>query len=78
MSAQMTPLRRRMIDDMTIRNMSPCSRKGYIAWRFPRARSPDRLTIADVRAYQLHLSREASRRPRSTLFWPRARSCTCP
>ena len=30
MTEQMTPLRRRMIDDMTIRNMSPSTQKIYI------------------------------------------------
>ena len=30
MTEQMTPLRRRMIDDMTIRNMSPNTQKIYV------------------------------------------------
>jgi len=55
----MTPLRRRMIDDMTIRNMSPCTKKVYVyaVARFAafHRRSPDQLTIEDVRDYRLHL-----------------------
>jgi hypothetical protein len=30
MTEQMTPLRRRMIDDMTLRNMSPLTQKAYV------------------------------------------------
>jgi integrase/recombinase XerD len=55
----MTPLRRRMIDDMTIRNMSPCTKKVYVyaVAKFAafHGRSPEELTIEDVRDYRLHL-----------------------
>ena len=55
----MTPLRRRMIDDMTIRNMSPNTKKIYVyaVAKFAafHGRSPDELTIEDVRDYRLHL-----------------------
>lgn len=59
MSVQVTPLRQRMIDDMTIRNMSPLTKKSYVRAvknfsRFFR-QSPDKLTFEDVRNYQLHL-----------------------
>jgi len=30
MTEQMTPLRRRMIDDMTVRNMSPLTQTAYV------------------------------------------------
>jgi site-specific recombinase XerD len=59
MSVPTTPLRQRMIDDMTIRNMSPLTQKAYV--RAVRGfsgffkRSPDKLTFEDVRNYQLHL-----------------------
>lgn len=57
--AQMTPLRRRMIDDMTLRNLSPATQQSYIyaAAKFSRffARSPEELGAEEVRAYQLHL-----------------------
>jgi len=58
--AQMTPLRRRMIDDMTVRNLSPATQQSYVyaVAKFSRffGCSPDRLGIEEVRAYQLHLA----------------------
>jgi len=55
----MTPLRQRMIDDMTIRNLSPSTKKIYVyaVAKFSRfhGRSPDKLTMEDVRVYRLHL-----------------------
>ena len=57
--AQMSPLRRRMIEDMTLRNLSRQMQQSYIyaVAKFSRHfnRSPDRLGLEDVRAYQLHL-----------------------
>jgi integrase/recombinase XerD len=57
--ADISPLRRRMIEDMTIRNLSPATQQSYIyaVAKFSRhfARSPERLGLEDVRAYQLHL-----------------------
>jgi len=57
--AEMSPLRRRMIDDMTIRNMSPATQRSYLhaVTKFSRhfARSPERLDLEDVRAFQVHL-----------------------
>jgi Phage integrase, N-terminal SAM-like domain len=57
--ATTSPLRQRMIEDMTIRNLSQATQQSYIyaVRKFSRhfGRSPDRLGIADVRAYQLHL-----------------------
>ena len=57
--ATMSPLRRRMIDDMMVRNLSPTTQQSYIyaVAKFSRHfnRSPDRLGVEDVRAYQLHL-----------------------
>ncbi len=58
--ATMSPLRRRMIEDMTIRNLSPATQQSYIhaVSKFSRyfGRSPDRLGFEDVRAYQVHLA----------------------
>jgi integrase/recombinase XerD len=58
--AQMTPLRRRMIDDMTVRNLSPATQQSYVyaVAKFSRffGCPPDRLGIEEVRAYQLHLA----------------------
>ena len=57
--AEISPLRRRMIEDMTVRNLSPATQQSYIyaVAKFSRhfGRSPDRLELEDVRAYQLHL-----------------------
>jgi len=58
--AEMSPLRRRMIEDMTIRNLSPTTQRSYMhaVSRFSQyfGRSPDRLGLEDVRAYQVHLA----------------------
>jgi integrase/recombinase XerD len=56
----MSPLRRRMIEDMTIRRLAPKTQQGYIRTiknlaAFV-ARSPDTATFEDVRRFQLHLS----------------------
>jgi integrase/recombinase XerD len=57
--AEVSPLRRRMIEDMTIRNLSPATQQSYIyaVPKFSRhcGRSPDRLGLEDVRAYQSYL-----------------------
>jgi site-specific recombinase XerD len=59
MKKPISPLRQRMIDDMTFRNMSPSTVKvySYAVANFStfHSRSPDRLGIEDVRAYRLHL-----------------------
>ena len=59
MSNPISPLRQRMIDDMTFRNMSPSTHKvyTYAVARFSafHGRSPDKLGIEDVREYRLHL-----------------------
>jgi integrase/recombinase XerD len=56
---QMSPLRRRMIEDMTVRNLSPATQRSYISAvsKFSRyfGRSPDKLELEDVRAFQAHL-----------------------
>ncbi|MCI0598407.1 MAG: site-specific integrase [Beijerinckiaceae bacterium] len=57
--AEMSPLRRRMIEDMTVRNLSPATQRSYIhaVSKFSRhfGRSPDRLGLEDVHAFQVHL-----------------------
>jgi integrase/recombinase XerD len=54
-----SPLRQRMIDDMTLRKLSPKTQLGYIRavknlTRFL-GHSPDTATAEDLRRYQLHL-----------------------
>jgi integrase/recombinase XerD len=57
--AEASPLRRRMIEDMTVRNLSPATQRSYISGvsKFSRhfGRSPEKLGIEDVRAFQVHL-----------------------
>ena len=57
--AEISPLRRRMIEDMTVRNLSPATQRSYIyaVTKFSRYfnRSPDRLGLENVRAFQVHL-----------------------
>lgn len=59
MSKPTTPLRQRMIEDMTIRNMSPLTQAAYIRsvakFAAHYRTSPDKLTFEDVRNYQVHL-----------------------
>lgn len=54
-----SPLRRRMIEDMTLRNLSPSTQQSYVyaVANFSRhfGQSPDKLGLEQVRAYQLHL-----------------------
>ena len=57
-----SPLRRRMIEDMTVRGFSAVTQQGYIrAVRDFAAflgNSPDRATAEDLRGYQLHMRQE--------------------
>ena len=54
-------LRQRMIEDMSIRNLSATTQASYVHWVRSFAahigRSPDQATIEEVRAFQLHLVR---------------------
>ena len=54
-----SPLRQRMIDDMTMRKLSPKTRTGYIRAVKKLTRflgcSPDSATAEDLRRFQLHL-----------------------
>ena len=72
--AEMSPLRRRMIEDMTVRNLSPATQRSYVhaVAKFSRffGRSPDRLGLEDVRAFQVH--------PVSTgISWPALNQMVC-
>lgn len=57
--APVSPLRRRMIEDMTIRKLAPRTQQGYIRavknFRVFFGASPDKASFEDVRRYQLHL-----------------------
>ena len=58
-TAAVSPLRRRMIDDMSLRNLSPATQRSYLhaVKRFSQfhGRSPDQLGLEDVRAFQVYL-----------------------
>ena len=66
-----SPLRRRMIEDMTIRKLAPKTQASYI--RAVRDFSiflgcpPDRASAENLRRYQLHLASAESRFPARTL-----------
>jgi site-specific recombinase XerD len=55
-----SPLRRRMIEDMTVRRLAPKTQATYIRavrdFTVFLARSPDQARAADLRRYQLHLT----------------------
>ena len=57
-----TPLRQRMIEDMTLRGFQDKTQRGYIrivsAFAEFLGRSPETATPEDVRAYQIHLSQK--------------------
>src|SRR6266852_1795367 len=57
--APVSPLRRRMIEDMTMRNFAPRTQEGYIravkGFSVFFAASPDTASFEDLRRYQLHL-----------------------
>ena len=57
-----SPLRQRMIEDMTARRYTEKVQKSYLLhiWRFAvfLRRSPDTATVEDVRLYQLHLAKQ--------------------
>ena len=56
---EMSPLRRRMIEDITVRNLSPATQRSYVhtVAKFARffGRLPEKLDLEDVRAFQAHL-----------------------
>ena len=65
----MTPLRRRMTEDMLIRNLSPCTQQSYLdqVTRFANhfQQPPERLGPEQIRDYQLFLATEKRLAPSS-------------
>ena len=57
---EISPLRRRMVEDMTVRNLSPATQRSYLyaVAKFSRffGKSPERLELEDVWTYQVHLA----------------------
>src|SRR5829696_8061857 len=62
-----SPLRRRMIEDMTIRKLAPKTQEGYIRTVKNFAafigRSPETASLEDVRRFQLHLAENGAHAP---------------
>ncbi len=62
-----SPLRRRMIEDMTIRKLAPKTQQGYIRtvkdFTAFLGRSPDTASFEDVRRFQLHLAANGAGAP---------------
>jgi site-specific recombinase XerD len=54
-----SPLRRRMIEDMTVRGFTACTQRGYLRavadFTAFLGRSPDQAGVEDLRAFQLHM-----------------------
>lgn len=71
---EISPLRRRMIEDMTVRNLSPATQQSYISAvsKFSRffCRSPDLLDLEDVRTFQVHLVAKG-------ISWPGLNQIVC-
>ena len=65
----MTSLRQRMLEDMQVRQLSPCTQQTYVETvaRFARhfGRSPARLGPEEIRAYQVYLTNERQLAPSS-------------
>src|SRR6266403_6391578 len=63
----MSPLRRRMIEDMTIRKLAAKTQQGYIRaikdFAAFLGRSPDTASFEDVRRFQLHLAANGAHIP---------------
>src|SRR4051794_10200323 len=59
MTQTIRPLRQRMLDDMKLRNLAAGTCRSYVrsvaGFSAFHGRSPDELTLEDVRDYQLHL-----------------------
>jgi integrase/recombinase XerD len=72
--AELSPLRRRMIEDMTVRNLSPAIQRSYVhaVAKFGRffGGSPDRLDLEDARAFQVHFVAEG-------ISWPALNQTVC-
>ena len=59
-----SPLRKRMIEDMTVRGFTACTQRGYIAavrnFTVFLGRAPDRADAEDLRRFQLHMRSEGA------------------
>ena len=69
-----SPLRQRMIEDMTVRNMSPATQRSYVSAVSKLSRhfckSPEQLDLEDVRVFQVHLASTG-------ISWPGLNQIVC-
>ena len=72
--AEISPLRRRMTEDMTVRNLSPATQRSYVhaVAKFSRyfGRSPDQLGLEEIRTFQVHLVAKG-------ISWPALNQTVC-
>ncbi len=68
----MTSLRRRMLEDMQVRNLSPHTQRSYVQQvsQFARhfERSPEQLGPEEIRTYQVYLTNEKKLAPGSIVI----------
>ena len=68
-----SPLRQRMIEDMTIRKLAPKTQQGYVRnvkdFAAFLSRSPDTASLEEVRGFRLHLAGAAHTSPFSIIPW---------
>ena len=73
-TAAVSPLRRRMINDMSLRKLSPATQRSYLhaVTKFSRyfGRSPDRLGLENVRAFRVYLVSQG-------ISWPALNQTVC-
>jgi site-specific recombinase XerD len=64
---KLSPLRKRMIDDMTVRNLSAQTQASYVQYVSQLARycqtSPEKLGVEDIRTFLLYLANEKGLSP---------------
>jgi len=70
--AEISPLRRRMVEDMTVRNLSPSTQRSYLhaVAKFSRFFGRYGLGLEDVRAFQVHLVANG-------ISWPALNQTVC-
>jgi hypothetical protein len=63
---KLSPLRQRMIDDMTVRNLSAQTQASYVQYvsqyRYCQT-SPEKLGVEDIRTFRLYLANEKGLSP---------------
>lgn len=72
--AEISPFRRHIIENMTVRNLSPTTQRSYLAAVSKLSgyfgRFPDCLELEDIRAFQVHLAATG-------ISWPALNQIVC-